>query len=215
MILQIWGGVGGFRNQFMSFTEQGHGFGLIQHGFVREFLLQLYAEMAHDCTRGTWTCFESRGIPDWTPAGGYTTPSQSIVPLHVKWMLVFEEPHTNALTLCKTCPRSWLQSGELIAVEDAPTSHGRISYNISSSENTRVHAAVKLDPPPVGSHAPTPALSSVTLTLRAPWGRIIAGASVGEGVGGMKKVAFDADAESVEVPVAADGKTVLVEVDYA
>ena len=23
--LGIWGGVGGFRNQFMSFTEQGHG----------------------------------------------------------------------------------------------------------------------------------------------------------------------------------------------
>ena len=39
------GQVGGFRNQFMSFTEQGHGYGLVQHGFAREFLLQLYAEM--------------------------------------------------------------------------------------------------------------------------------------------------------------------------
>ena len=48
----IWGGVGGFRNQIMSFTEQGHGYGLVQHGMVEPFLLQLFAEMAHDCTRG-------------------------------------------------------------------------------------------------------------------------------------------------------------------
>ena len=39
------GQVGGFRNQFMSFTEQGHGYGLVQHDFATEFLLQLYAEM--------------------------------------------------------------------------------------------------------------------------------------------------------------------------
>ena len=43
--LGIWSGVGGFRNQFMSFTEQGHGYGLVQHALPREFLLQLYAEM--------------------------------------------------------------------------------------------------------------------------------------------------------------------------
>ena len=46
--------------------------------------VDIVVDRAHDCTRGTWTCFESRGIPDWTPAGGYTTPSQSIVPLHAK-----------------------------------------------------------------------------------------------------------------------------------
>jgi hypothetical protein len=57
--LGIWGGVGGFRNQLMSFTEQGHGWGLIQNDMVDEFVLQLYSEMAHDCTRGSWTCFVS------------------------------------------------------------------------------------------------------------------------------------------------------------
>ena len=84
---------------------------------VEEFVLQLYAEMAHDCTRGSWTCFESRGIPNWTPAGGYTTPSQSIVPLNVKWMLAWEDPMDFAkVTLLKATPRSWLAAGETIAV---------------------------------------------------------------------------------------------------
>ena len=99
---------------------------------VELFLLQLYSEMAHACTRGTWTCFESRGLPNDTPNGGYTTPSQSIVPLHLKWLLVWEEPLARAVTLCRACPRAWLGDGERIAVRDAPTALGRISFNISS-----------------------------------------------------------------------------------
>ena len=91
-----------------------------RYGLVEPFLLQLYSEMAHDCTRGSWTCFESRGIPNWTPAGGYTTPSQSIVPLHVKWMLVWEDPvQRGAVVLCKATPRSWLGAGETISVSGA------------------------------------------------------------------------------------------------
>ena len=42
---------------------------LLQHEMVEPFLLQLYAEMAHDCTRGSWTCFESRVSPP-TPIRG-------------------------------------------------------------------------------------------------------------------------------------------------
>ena len=67
---------------------------------------------------GSWTCFESRGIPDWTPAGGYTEASQSIVPLHTKWMLVFEsppsasdaaeQPSERGLTLARATPRAWM-----------------------------------------------------------------------------------------------------------
>ena len=48
-------------------------------------------------------------------------------------MLVWEDPMTAALTLTKTTPRSWLQAGERVAVRNAPTSHGRVSFNISSA----------------------------------------------------------------------------------
>eukprot|EP01045_Picozoa_sp_COSAG04_P040422 COSAG04_NODE_11801_length_688_cov_0.724958_1_plen_172_part_01 len=57
--LGVWGGGNDFENRLTSFTEQGHGYGLVQHGLVRPFLLQLYAEMAHACSRGSWTCFET------------------------------------------------------------------------------------------------------------------------------------------------------------
>ena len=224
-------------------------------GFIREFLLQLYAEMAHDCTRGTWTCFESRGIPDWTPAGGYTTPSQSIVPLHLKWALVFEDPlpTTTAaaaaaaavrqgqqtaegadlsddavptaggggggdgggaqLTLCKGCPRSWLNNGERIAVGGAPTSFGRVSFNITSklqppspsstATDATVEASVLLAAPAhaaaaaAAAGAAAAAPPSVALTLRAPAGFVMSGVTVN----GKASTDFDSAAETVAVPL--------------
>ena len=66
-----------------------------------------YSEVAHDCSRGSWTCFETRGLPDWTPAGGYAAPAQGVVPLHVRWMLLFEDPINATIALLKTTPRSW------------------------------------------------------------------------------------------------------------
>ena len=108
---------------------------------------------AHDCTRGSWTCFESRGIPDWTPAGGYTEASQSIVPLHVKWMLVFEPPPTSTsgarpLELCKATPRAWMAHGKKIGVKRAPTTRGRVSVSMASElggSTPQVHASVSLN----------------------------------------------------------------------
>ena len=157
----------------MSFTEQGHGYGLVQHGLVEHFLLQLFSEMAHDCTRGSWTCFESRGIPDWTPAGGYTEASQSIVPLHVKWMLVFESPPaitgTRSLELCKAIPRAWLAPGNRIGVRHAPTlGHGRVSISIVSdldASTPRVSASVSRNASATVS-ANKKGGGNVTLTLR-------------------------------------------------
>lgn len=54
----------------MHARTRRHGYGLVQFGMVAPFLLQLYAEIAHDCSRGSWTCFEQRVIPNYTPPGG-------------------------------------------------------------------------------------------------------------------------------------------------
>ena len=160
----VWGGVGGFKNQLMSFTEQGHGYGLLQYDLVDEFLLQLYAEMAHDCTRGSWTCFESRGVPNFTPAGGYTEASQSVVALHLRWAMVWEDPRTHALSLLRAAPRSWLAPGEAMSVSNAPTTHGRVSFNVSSS-SAAVVVHAKLVP-----HAADASKQVVTIKLRRPQG---------------------------------------------
>ena len=106
---------------------------------------------------------------------------------------------TAALTLTKTTPRSWLQAGERLAVRNAPTSHGRVSFNISSALTgekpavtvlattcdrvafgcvftwLRFHIPVTAVQASIAidapaGHAPSTPLSSVELRLRAPLG---------------------------------------------
>eukprot|EP00039_Didymoeca_costata_P002904 m.63678 g.63678 ORF g.63678 m.63678 type:complete len:1036 (+) comp11594_c0_seq2:140-3247(+) len=174
--LGIWSGGSGFKYQIMSFTEQGHGYGLLQHNLIEPFLLQFYSEMAHDCTRGTWTCYESRGLPNFIPAGGYTTPSQVIVPLHLKWMLVFSDPISNILYLNRGTPRDWLlpeSSG--IVVSGASIEGGRISSNTTSSLQSNggliIVSSITLtsQPPPRGQPmAKQSSPPQIVLTLRVP-----------------------------------------------
>lgn len=171
--LGIWSGGLNFENRLIAFTEQGHGYGLVQHapsaGFAELFVLQLYSEIAHDCSRGSWTCFETRGLPNWTPAGGYATPAQAVVPLHVRWMLLFEDPINYTVTLLKTTPRSWLSSGERIAVRDAPlgTSRARVSFEVQSllDASKTVAANISLDQMNATSVPPL----SMTLRVPRPW----------------------------------------------
>eukprot|EP01052_Picozoa_sp_SAG31_P022231 SAG31_NODE_1758_length_7335_cov_18.704600_4_plen_360_part_00 len=171
--LGIWSGGLGFENRLVSFTEQGHGYGLVQHapadGMAELFVLQLYSEIAHACSRGSWTCFETRGLPNWTPAGGYATPSQTVVPLHVKWMLIFEDPINSTVTLLKTTPRTWLNPGERIAVKRAPLGKGRVSFEVLSrlgDTNPTVGANISFDRPHFGSNSVP---LSITLRVPRPW----------------------------------------------
>ena len=196
----IWGG-GCVSTVQMAFTEQGHGYGLVQHDFAEAFLLQLYSEMAHVCTRGTWTCFESRTLTadraSVTPAGGYASPAQMVVPLHLKWALVFEDPVTGVLWLCKTIPRSWLNTGERVAVRRAPTSRGRVSLTLRSELGTagRIMANVTL-PARAASRAPNNATGSMAmLRLRAPTAWVMSSVMVD----GRMWREFNSSAETVSV----------------
>ncbi len=167
--LGVWSGGLNFENRLISFTEQGHGYGLVQHapaeGFAELFVLQLYSEIAHDCSRGSWTCFETRGLPNWTPAGGYATPAQAVVPLHVRWMLLFEDPIKDTVTLLKTTPRSWLKPGERITIRNAPLGRGRMSFEVQSklaASTPTVAANISLD------HIDPTTVPPLYITLRVP-----------------------------------------------
>ena len=196
--LGVWGGGPDFMNSMESFTEQGHGYGLLQFGLVEPFLLQLYSNMAHDCTRGSWTCFEQRRLPNGTPAGGYSTPSQLTVPLHIKWMLVWVDPNSNAIILNRATPRSWLNQGEMMEVSRAPIAAGRISYSVRSNLGAAiptVAANVSLD----ATHSGVPETASpveVALTLRAPLGCSIKSVEIG----GMPWHRFNITEETIQLP---------------
>ena len=159
-------GILGNRTQVVAFTATGSAFGLLQHDRVREFLVLYYAHAFHLHTRGTLTAFECVDLDrDRGAHLAYCAPAQLTVPILTKWMLVFEDPLGSDLWLAKATPRRWLEHGCKIAVTDAPTSRGLVSFEIRSSlDNRIVEATVAL---PEGAKAET------RLRLRVPGRRPI------------------------------------------
>ena len=70
----------------------------------------------------------------------------------------------------RAAPRSWLAPGEAMSVSNAPTTHGRVSFNVSSSSAAVVvHAKLV----PHAAHAQSAWAQSkqvVTIKLRRPQG---------------------------------------------
>jgi hypothetical protein len=182
-------------HEIAGFLSYGHAYGLLQHDFVREYLLTLYSLMAHQYTRGTWTAPETRRLDPKQYAAPYCAPAEMVVPLLTRWMLVFEDPATQMLWLAKGTPRAWLESGQSITVANAPTKWGGIGFEIRSRMDERyIEASVDLDllRSPAG----------VKLRLRAPEGYRIRSV----GVNGKSWTHFDPDEESVTLPSEAKGR---------
>ena len=181
-----------------GFLSYGHAYGLLQHDFVREYLLTLYSLMAHQYTRGTWTAPETRLLDPKRFAAPYCTPAQMVAPLLTRWMLVFEEPGSDTLWLAKGTPRAWLEDGQTIAVSRAPTPWGRLSFTLRSHlQAGMVEAMVELPP--------TPPTARVKLRLRVPEGHRIRSVTAN----GKSWEQFDAEEETVTMPPGAKGRVVL------
>ncbi len=178
-------------HEWGGFLSYGHGYGLLQHGFTREYLLLLYSLAAHHYTRGTWTAPETRLLDPKRYAAQYCSLAQMTVPLLTRWMLVFEEPNSNVVWLAKGTPRSWLEDGKTIAVSDAPTRWGSLSFSLRSRlQGGTIEAKVVLP-----SARPS---AQVKLRLRVPAGRRIRSVTAG----GKPWAQFDAENETVTLPPA-------------
>lgn len=88
----------------------GYAYGLLLRDQIDRFLLGLYGDLALHRMHGTFTAFEQVAVRSQPRAyvADYCVPSQLVVPLMVKWMLVLEEPDADVLWLCKATPRRWL-----------------------------------------------------------------------------------------------------------
>jgi len=177
-------------HEWGGFLSYGHGYGLLQFDFTREYLLLLYNLMAHQYTRGTWTAPETRLIDPKRFAAPYCSPAQMAVPLLTRWMLVFEEPGSDVLWLAKGTPRSWLEDGKTIDVSNAPTRFGRLSYNLKSHLRAATIEA-KLT-------WAVPSSARVKLRLRVPGGRRVSSVIAN----GKPWDQFDATEETVTLPIA-------------
>jgi hypothetical protein len=189
-------------HEWGGFLSYGHGYGLLQHDFTREYLLLLYSLMAHQYTRGTWTAPETRLVDPKRFAAPYCSPAQMVVPLLTRWMLVFEEPASDTLWLAKGTPRAWLEDGQTIAVSRAPTPWGRLSFSLHSHlQAGKVEVSLELPSAP-------PAVR-VKLRLRVPEGHQIRSVTAN----GKRWEQFDAAEETVTVPSGVKGR-VLLTVSY-
>jgi hypothetical protein len=183
-----------------GFLTYGHGYGLIQHDMIREALLTMYSDMAHQYTRGTWTAPETRSVVPGEGSAPYCTPAQLVVALMTKWMLVFEDPQAETLWLGKALPRRWLADGEKIAVSGAPTRWGRVGIKIESRiARGEISARVEL---------PQRFPASAKLRLRAPEGAVMKSVSVN----GKAWSEFDGKNETISLPQG--GGSVLIIARY-
>lgn len=189
--------------EIAGFLTYGHGYGLLQHDFIREFLLTLYGTMAHQYTRGTWTAPETRNIVrEDREAAPYCTPAQLVVPEMTRWMLVFEDPQSPTLWLAKGTPRTWLADGQKIAVSAAPTKWGLVGYEINSRlSSDRVDVVVQLPQTAFGA--------AVKVRLRTPEGKRLRSVSVN----GKPWTDFDAASEVIGLPASVSGR-VQVSANY-
>jgi len=117
-------------------------------------------------------------------------------------MLAWEDPVDFAeITLLKATPRSWLTAGETIAVQNAPLTAGRLSFNVTSAlagPTPTIAASIKLAPTAVTlANTQAPKTESVTLRLRVPVGWRMTAVTIG----GDSWSRFDSDREEVTVPL--------------
>ena len=135
--------------------------GLLQHDLVPEALLVFYAHAFHAHTKGTWTAIECVDMDrDRAFHSPFCAPAQMTVPTIAKWLLVFEDPLDQVITLGRGVPRAWLGHGKSFGVDGAPTRWGPLSYKVHSRiAEGKIYAEVSLPPAPG---------ATVRLRLRCP-----------------------------------------------
>ena len=156
-----------------TFTSHGWGFGLLQHDLLPEFLLNLYSFSAHGYTRGTWCTPEeckfssTDALSCESPACGsaectngkfnrqgcaspFAAPPVLTTALNLGWALVYEDPIERSLWLGKATPELWWSVGETIALRNAPTRYGRVTY---TADVTASSASINITVPTVWATA--------------------------------------------------------------
>jgi hypothetical protein len=195
-----------------AYTVHGWGHGLLLLDRVEDFLIMFYALAAHVYTRGTWTAAEISTLDRSSASSGYCVPSQTLVPLYLKWMLVWEDPVERVLWLGKALPRDWLehslssnqwdgdekgevsgQKGEVV-VNRATTRYGRLSFTLLRESVTTLHANITLLPPPFAATStllPSFPPGGLKLRVRVPMNTVLMATSAGMLNATEQTVSFD------------------------
>ena len=181
------GGETGIAAGFCTFIDAGWGYGLLQTDLIDRFLLYYFAISAHAMSRGTFTAPECTQLDrSIAHTDSYCAPSQAVLPILTKWLLVFDDYATETLWLGKAVPRVWLSPGERVSIQRAPTRYGRISV-VMDAKPSYIDVNVTL---PASFTWPS---NGIQIRTRLPRGMQIASVTVG----GRDWKHFDAANETV------------------
>lgn len=161
-----FGELGGIDHAF----TYGYWMNCLERNEVERVLSGFYGSMSYGMSRRTWAGVELTNI--FTGANSLTLPHLRSGTQQLRLlrnMLVREEG--DRLILAQAVPQHWLTDGEQVAVLDAPTQFGKVSYTIDSHV-ARGSIIVMLDPP-----VRTPP-KTIVLFLRHPEGARIKSVSV-------------------------------------
>jgi hypothetical protein len=166
-----------------SGTDQVYGLNLARffadNDRPEQLVLSLYGQLAAGMTHGTYVSGEAASVAPFR--GDYyramfrppNSASNSAFLETLRLMLVHEVrgPGGGArgLELAFATPRAWLQTGKQIAVHDAPTSFGRLSYTIAAKDDA---TDAWVDVPDTASP------ETLKLRLRLPGGRRLSQVSI-------------------------------------
>lgn len=120
-----------------------------------QLVLAFYGMLAHSVTRGTDVGGEGNTVGP-VPGEYYrqmNNPPNSVTAAailnHLRLMLVHETTvggQVDGLQLAHSTPRGWLEPGKRIAVTDAPTDFGPVSYTLDAVSADRADATVDVPP---------------------------------------------------------------------
>jgi len=160
-----FGAKGGIDHAF----TYGYWMNCLERDEVERVLLGFYGSMAYGMSRGTWAGVECTNIISGSNAR--TLPHLRSGTQQIRLlrnMLVREED--DRLILAQAAPQHWLADGQQVAVLDAPTHFGKVSYTIDSHV-AEGRISIKLDPP---TRKPP---EVILLLLRHPGGKPIKAAT--------------------------------------
>ena len=179
----------------------GHILTLLHQGRTRDFQLAFYAYLVFNMEHGCFTSRETNALyaSDTHRRTAFPVPdvsdplpcSSAVAALLLRHMLLTEEnlgagEYTGRLMLLRGAPQRWLAAGQTVAVENAPTHFGPVSFRVTSQADKGAIQA-ELTPP---SRNPCQA---IVLRLPHPEGKPIRGVTVN----GQPHAAFDPAASTV------------------
>lgn len=150
---------------------------LLEVDEVDRYLLLLYSHWAHHCSQGLLSSYEQVNIrPDDSGTrrlrAGQVVPCQVMVPVMLRWGLVYEERDSDVLWLCRAIPRRWLATGGKVKAGRVPTRFGEVGFAVRRTTAEELEVKLRL---PKGGLA-----AQLRLRLRLPEGEGVAEAKLGE-----------------------------------